>query len=263
MAVKNSFPKTQALNRDLTRMTTDLSVFLAFGAGLFSFISPCVLPLVPSYLSFITGVTYENLTSKEVGARLRGLVLLHSVMFILGFSAIFIMLGASASYLGKMMVQNQSWMNKVGGAIIIAFGLYIAGVFKFKFLAKDARIHFKSKPAGCLGSALVGFAFGTGWTPCIGPILGSILMLASTQKGVKSGVFLLSVYSLGLAIPFFLTALATDKFINYFNRIKRHMRIVTLSSGLLLIFMGLLIYINYLSLLSSYLIQALPFLVLN
>lgn len=244
-------------------MGSDISVFLAFGAGFFSFVSPCVLPLVPSYLSFITGITYEDLASKGSDTRLRRLALLHSMMFILGFSTIFIMLGASASYLGKALVQNQPWMSKVGGALIIAFGLYIAGAFKLKFLAKDARIHFKDKPAGYFGSALVGFAFGTGWTPCIGPILGSILMLASTQKGITNGVFLLTIYSLGLGIPFFLSALATDKCVTYFDRIKRHMRVVTRSSGLFLIFIGVLVYTNYLSLLSSYLIQALPFLILN
>lgn len=202
-----------------------------------SFLSPCVLPLVPSYLSFVTGMSLEDLQ----GGVDRRATFMHSLLFVLGFSIIFIALGASASFLGSFLYNYKVWIARVGGAVIIVLGLHLTGVFKIAPLLRERRVHVNDKPAGYLGTIGVGAAFGAGWTPCIGPVLGAILTLASTQDTVWAGVSLLSVYSLGLAIPFLISALALDLFLSAFSRFRRFLPAVEKGAGVMLIILGLLL----------------------
>lgn len=283
---------------------------IAFVAGIASFISPCVLPLFPSYLSFITGLSFEEISARSNPRKVRRLTIVHSLLFILGFSLVFILLGASASSLGQLLSEHQAFVRKAGGFLVMFFGMYLTevlnvdgekrllgiavvsigfsilnvfgqhvnellitmgsamavlyglsafGLFDIGALLRERKIHLKERPAGYLGSVLVGIAFAAGWTPCIGPILGSILTLAANEKNVLTGVLLLFVYSLGLGIPFFLSSVAFNSFLSYFARAKRYIRAVTVLSGIFLIFVGALIYMNYMAILSAWLNSALPF----
>lgn len=211
----------------------------AFIGGVLSFLSPCVLPLVPSYVSFITGVSFEEFKSGN-RSLIRRLTIINSLAFITGFSSVFILLGVFSSFIGYLLVSYYDVIRTLGGLIIIFFGLYIMGVFKIGFLSMEHRIHLKSKPRGAFGSFVVGLSFGGGWTPCIGPILGSILLIASTGGTAFYGFKLLLVYSAGLAIPFFVTSLAINTFLSYYSGIQKYMRLVLIISGLLLIAFGLL-----------------------
>ena len=219
-----------------------------------SFLSPCVLPLVPSYLSFVTGMSLEDLQ----GGVDRRATFMHSLLFVLGFSIIFIALGASASFLGSFLYNYKVWIARVGGAVIIVLGLHLTGVFKIAPLLRERRVHVSDKPAGYLGTIGVGAAFGAGWTPCIGPILGSILGLASTQDTVWAGVSLLSVYSLGLAIPFLISALALDLFLSAFSRFRRFLPAVEKGAGVMLIILGLLLVTGTFTVLNTYLLPLTP-----
>ena len=225
-----------------------LSYTLAFSAGLLSFVSPCILPLIPSYFSYLTGLSGQELRADP--NKSRNLIIKHSLIFILGFSAIFVLLGASATFLGRFFLANQVISRKIGGVLIIFFGLYMTGLIKLNFLMKEARFHFAERPAGALGSFLIGMAFGAGWTPCVGPILGSILLYASLSESVLTGVGLLSVYSLGLAVPFFLTALGTGFFLNYFK--GRSLRWIHVGGGIFLVIVGALIFTNALARLTGF-----------
>lgn len=237
---------------------SNLSLFIAFTAGLFTFISPCVLPLIPSYLSFITGISLEQFNSAEDSKKLRRVTVFHSLMFILGFSIIFILLGASATYLGGFLRQYQNLIAKIGGALIIIFGIHISGLLKIRFLQKEKRMHLRDKPLGYFGSALVGLTFAAGWTPCIGPILGTILVFAGTTANLFRGIFLLMSYSLGLAIPFFLTSLAVNSALPYFKKLTAHLRIISIISGIFLIAIGILLITGYFNRLGMYLSSLLP-----
>jgi len=219
-----------------------------------SFLSPCVLPLVPSYLSFVTGMSLEDL---QEGVDRRA-TFMHSLLFVLGFSIIFIALGASASFLGRYLNEYEVLIARVGGAVIIVLGLHLTGVFKIVPLLRERRVHVNDKPAGYLGTIGVGAAFGAGWTPCIGPVLGAILTLASTQDTVWAGVRLLSVYSLGLAIPFLISALALDLFLSAFSRFRRFLPAVEKGAGVMLIILGLLLVTGTFTLLNTYLLPLTP-----
>ncbi len=225
---------------------------IAFSAGFLSFVSPCVLPLVPTYISYITGLSLEELTSKAGRARAREIAMKNSFIFILGFSTIFIFFGASATFIGQFFLSNQAIIRQVGGVFIIFFGLYIMGLFKLSFLARDKRFHFKNKPAGYLGSYFVGLAFGAGWTPCVGPILGSILLYASTSGSVTVGVQLLAVYSVGLGLPLFLSSLGVQSFLIYYKKTTRFMGLITRASGAFLVAVGVMIFTNSLTRLTSF-----------
>ena len=214
--------------------TVSLGGAVAFLAGLLSFLSPCVLPLVPSYLGFVTGFTLEEMSGR------RRLAMLHALLFVLGFSLVFILLGASATALGKALRYYQDWVTRIGGLLIIGFGLYLLGVIKLRFLELEQRVHLDRKPLGYLGSVLVGMAFGAGWTPCIGPLLGAILGLAASQADVQRGVVLLAFYSAGLAVPFLVTAWAVESFLDWFKGFRRHLPMVQRASGILLLLVGLL-----------------------
>jgi cytochrome c-type biogenesis protein len=212
-----------------------LGVLVAFAGGLLSFLSPCVLPLVPSYLGFITGLTFDELADR------RKLAMLHAVLFVLGFTLVFMLFGASATALGRVLKYYEVWFQRVGGVLIMLFGLYCLGVLRLRFLDQEARLHLDRKPVGYLGSVLVGMAFAAGWTPCIGPILGAILGLAASEASLPRGMVLLGSYSLGLAVPFLFAAFAVETFLSWFQRFRRHMRWVQRVSGILLILVGLLL----------------------
>jgi len=222
----------------------DVSFPLAFLAGIMSFLSPCVLPLLPSYVSFITGVSFEDLTTGSDRRKIRYLTITNSLAFILGFSSVFIALGASSSAVGKFMFEYQEWIRIGGGILIIVFGLFVAGFLKMDFLMRDKKVHLSGKPAGYVGTFLVGMTFAAGWTPCIGPILGTILLYASSQGSAFYGFKLLAVYSLGLALPFFISSLAINSFLSYSKKLMRYMRVIMIISGLLLILFGILLLTN-------------------
>ncbi|MCE5270615.1 cytochrome c biogenesis protein CcdA [bacterium] len=235
-----------------------VSILTAFSAGLFSFISPCVLPLIPAYISFITGLSVEELQD-SVARRKRLLrVFLQTLVFVLGFSTVFILLGAGASFISRILFTNRVWFNRVAGGLIIILGLHMTGVFRLGFLEYEKRIQVRENPLGALSVFLVGAAFAFGWTPCIGPILGAILALAAQQGGVGQGMTLLAVYSLGLGLPFIATGLAINGFFGFYRRLRRHMRTVELAAGLFLIAIGVLIALDMFAILSQYLIQWFP-----
>jgi len=235
-------------------VTDSVGVLVAFVAGVFSFLSPCVLPLVPSYLSFVTGMSLEDL---QEGVD-RKATLVHSLLFVAGFSIIFITLGASASFLGVFLRVYEVWIARIGGVLILILGLHLTGIFRIAPLMREHRVRVNDKPAGYVGTLGVGAAFGAGWTPCIGPVLGAILTLAGTQDTVGAGVVLLSVYSLGLAVPFLLSALALDAFLGAFSRFRRLLPLVEKASGVMLIVLGLLLVTGSFTILSTYLVRFTP-----
>jgi cytochrome c-type biogenesis protein len=211
-----------------------LSLFVAFAAGLLSFLSPCVLPLVPSYIGFLTGMSLPEMSDRRRAA------LGHAILFVLGFSLVFVLLGASATALGRALNYYQQWLQRIGGVLIIAFGLVCLGVVRARFLTEERRLHVEHKPVGYLGSALVGMAFGAGWTPCIGPVLGAILGLAATTQDLSRGMLLLAAYSAVLAVPFLIAAAALDSFLRWFQGFRRYLPWVMRVSGAMLIFVGVL-----------------------
>lgn len=224
----------------------------AFVAGLLSFLSPCVLPLIPSYITYITGLSFAELQSENPDGEVRQRTVLHSLSFIFGFTTVFVLLGASATVLGSFMQENMTIVRKAGGLLVILFGLHVAGFLPIRLLLGEKRVNIRSRPAGYIGSYLVGLAFAAGWTPCIGPILASILMIAAIEEKVWHGIMLLLLYSIGLGIPFFLSALALQRFINIFNRFKHYIRIFEIMTGLFLVIVGVLIFSNWLSRISGY-----------
>jgi cytochrome c-type biogenesis protein len=224
----------------------NISIIVALVGGFLSFLSPCVLPLVPSYLSYISGISYEDLRAPVSGKSIRQKVMLSALFFVLGFSTVFLVLGASFSFLGRFFASHQSVIQKTAGIIIIFFGLYIAGVFKIPFLMRSKDfLPIKTKPTGYLGSTLVGISFGAAWTPCIGPILGSILTLAASAQGMGGGVILLTAYSIGLAIPFLLAAWASGTFLNASQKLGKFLHLIHLAGGIFLIIIGILIVTGY------------------
>ena len=223
----------------------------AFVAGLFSFLSPCVLPLVPGYVSLISGAGVEELKSQE--SHLLRKVMLNSIGFILGFSIVFIALGAISTQVGQLMARYKSVLAQVAGVVIILFGLHLTGIFKIKALYTDARLHSIKGSSTWGGAFLIGFAFAFGWTPCVGPILAVILGFAAVQDSVFKGILLLAVYSLGLAVPFLMTALLMGRFMKFYSGFRRHMHAVEVASGALLIVLGALLVFGRFTIISNYL----------
>lgn len=238
-------------------MKEPLGILVAFSAGLFSFLSPCVLPLFPSYLSLITGMSVDRLTTEVTGQERRR-IMVHSLSFIVGFSAVFVALGASFSAGAQLLLDYREWIRIVGGALIIVFGLYIAGVLRVGWLGRTKQLELKTRPAGYAGSLLVGVTFAIGWTPCVGPILGAILSLAGTAETVSRGVGLLFAYSAGLALPFFLSSLALGGFLRFFQRYRPFIGVVERAAGVVLVLVGLLVLTNYFVVLNSYTISLTP-----
>lgn len=224
----------------------------AFIAGLLSFLSPCVFPLIPSYFMYITGISYADMLAEHPSHIIRQKAILHSLFFICGFTTVFVLLGASATYIGSFLNEHAVIIRKVGGVLLVLLGIHVTGIFHLKFLLGEKRVSIKHKPAGYAGSFLVGIAFAAGWTPCIGPILAAILAVAATEESVYQGIILLLAYSMGLGVPFFLSALAMNRFQLVFNRFKKYIHTFEIITGVLLVVVGVLIYTNWLSRLSGY-----------
>jgi cytochrome c-type biogenesis protein len=237
---------------------SSIGVAVAFTAGLLSFLTPCVLPLIPSYITFITGLGLDDVQHA------RRTALVHGALFILGFSLIFVALGATATIIGRTLFSQRDWISRVGGAMIIVFGLYLLGVLRIGAFSRERRLHLASKPVGYLGTVFVGVAFGAGWTPCIGPILGSILVYtSSTASDLPRGLALLLSYSLGLAVPFLLSAVLVERFLYFFQRMRRVTGWLTRGTGIVMIGIGVLMVTNYMSILTAYLQSLTPESLLN
>ncbi|MBZ5548116.1 MAG: cytochrome c biogenesis protein CcdA [Acidobacteriia bacterium] len=221
-----------------------------FVAGLISFLSPCVLPLVPGYVSLISGVGVEELKAQE--GQLFRKVMLNSAAFIIGFSIVFITLGAISTEVGQFLAMYKSLLARVAGAVIIIFGLHLTGIFQIKALLADTRLHSLKGSSSAWGAFVIGFAFAFGWTPCVGPILAVVLGFAAAQDTVWKGIFLLAIYSAGLAVPFLLTSLGIERFLKFYNRFKFHMHAVEVASGVLLIFLGGLLVLGRFTMISGY-----------
>jgi cytochrome c-type biogenesis protein len=224
--------------------STDFTGMIAFLSGLLSFFSPCILPLVPSYLIFISGITFDDYTGLQPG-KYRKIVLIHSLAFIVGFSFVFVALGISSSALGRLLSSYQVYVMRIGGFILIILGLYYLDIIKMPFLNREKVFHLKEKPVGLFGSFIIGVTFSLGWTPCVGPALSSILIIASTTENIWEGIYLLGLYSLGLAIPFLISALLFDQL---FGLLKKYSSIVKYSMkflGVLFIVIGILFFSSY------------------
>ncbi|MCA9471381.1 MAG: cytochrome c biogenesis protein CcdA [Nitrospirales bacterium] len=231
-----------------------VSLLAAFSAGFLSFVSPCVLPLVPSYISYITGLSVEELANAQERERFRKAIMLNSLLFIAGFSSVFIAFGASASFIGQLLYEYQDLIRKVGGVLIAVFGLYLMGVLKLRFLMTERKLlHFEKRPLGYIGSFLVGTAFAAGWTPCVGPVLGGILAYASTTESMRDGIVLLTSYSVGLGLPFFLAAFGVDRFLTHFKKIRHYLGGISIVSGMLMVAIGVMLYTNGVTMLTSFL----------
>jgi cytochrome c-type biogenesis protein len=239
-------------------LNDNVTLIAAFAAGFLSFVSPCVLPLIPGYISFVSGVSVEEMKADATPATSRLQVFLTSLAFVIGFSLVFVALGASATAIGKFMFAKLPLLSKIAGVILIVFGLHTMGVFRLAFLETEKRVHSQRKPAGPLGAMLVGVAFAFGWTPCIGPILGGILAIAGSKNSVGEGILLLAVYSLGLGIPFLLTSLAINQFFGAAKKIRRYYHGIEVASGVLLIAIGVLIITGQLTIIVRYLEPYLP-----
>jgi cytochrome c-type biogenesis protein len=237
---------------------TDINILVAFTAGIFSFLSPCVLPLIPSYLSFISGVSLEEVRAAQVGSRMRWRVAFNSLSFILGFSLVFVSLGASASFLAGFFLSYRDLIRVLGGIFILAVGIYLMGFFKMPALDRYLQFHLKDKPAGYLGSAVVGITFGAAWIPCVGPILGAILTLAATSSEIGTGIFYLGTYAAGLALPFFLSAVAVNSFFEFSRKFRSYLQAVHVTAGILLVIVGILLITDYMTLLNIYAIRFTP-----
>jgi cytochrome c-type biogenesis protein len=227
-----------------------LNLLVALAGGMLSFLSPCVLPLFPSYLSFVAGVSFEELQGAAATPKTRRAILINSLLFIAGFSFVFISLGAGATLLGKALFSYQEIIQRVGGILVILLGLYVAGWLRIPFLMREWRVELANRPAGYLGAFVVGVTFAAGWTPCIGPILGAILTLASVSQTAAMGIWMLVAYSLGLAIPFLLSSLAIERFLRFSDRFRRYLPMVTRASGVILVVLGLLLFFDYFAALS-------------
>jgi cytochrome c-type biogenesis protein len=223
----------------------------AFVAGLVSFLSPCVLPLVPGYVSLISGAGVEELKSQD--SRLLRKTMLNSVSFILGFSVVFITLGAISTEVGQLLARYKSTLAQVAGVVIVLFGLHLTGILRINALYADKRLHNVKGGSTAGGAFLIGFAFAFGWTPCVGPILAVILGFAATQDSVFKGIALLTVYSMGLAVPFLLTALGVERFLKFYSRFRTHMHAIEVASGALLIALGILLVMGRFTIISNYL----------
>jgi cytochrome c-type biogenesis protein len=232
-------------------MEQELSLLFVFAAGLLSFLSPCVLPLIPGYIAFVSGLSIDDMTERQSAGKKMASATLSSVMFVLGFSAVFVALGASATWLGSFLVQRLPLLISIAGVVIIIFGLQQIGLFKFGFMQATKQIDLPAGKLGLFKAPLLGAAFAFGWTPCVGPILAAILTYAATMDTVGKGVLLLIVYSAGLGIPFLLTTVAMNGFFKLFSKIKKHMGLIQKISGAILVVLGILMITGKLTLITA------------
>ena len=229
----------------------NITYIAAFGAGLLTFLSPCLLPLIQSFIAYITGVSLGELKESDKRFEVRRKVVINSLLFILGFSIVFVLLGLTASFIGRTLFAYQRIIRILGGLLITVFGLYLLGVLKLAILAKERRFNLPAKGATYFGSFLIGVTFAAAWTPCAGPILGSILVLAGAKASVTEGAKLLTIYSIGVGVPFFFTALAINSFVSFFNRFKRILSAINVIGGIFLIIFGILLMTDYLTVLTA------------
>lgn len=234
---------------DLSHGLTLYVLLYSLAMGLISFVSPCILPLIPSYVSYITGISYDELVSRESRRKNMSITLFHSLVFVLGFSIIFVLLGATASLAGSILTRHLDIIRIVGGVLIIIMGVFVMDVVHIPFLQQEAKLRLKTRPAGYIGTLVVGMIFGAGWTPCTGPFLGSVLALAMTGETLGSGMALLTLYSLGLGIPFILSAIAISAFLSSFNKLKKHFKAIKMTSGAILVIMGVLLLMDKMTIL--------------
>lgn len=246
----------------MLQQTADITSWIAFTAGILSFASPCVLPLIPSYLTYITGLSFSQLDEEHPAAKVRLTVFLHSLCFVLGFSAVFILLGAIAgiasSQIEVYLREGLEWVAKIGGFLILLFGFHMIGLFSFRTLLGEKRVQLHKKPSGFIGTFIVGIAFAAGWTPCIGPILASILMVAASSGQVGEGVGLLAFYSLGLGLPFLLSGLLFHQFLSAFKRFKKYIRLIEIGTGFMLIAVGIMLMFSLLGPITMFFYQWVP-----
>ena len=246
----------------MLQQTAEITYWLAFTAGILSFASPCVLPLIPSYLTYITGLSFSQLEEEHPNAKVRMTVLLHSLCFIFGFSVVFILLGAIAgiasSSIQSFLREGLEWVEKIGGLLILLFGVHMTGLFHFGILLGDKRVHLQKKPSGFVGTFVVGIAFAAGWTPCIGPILASILVVAASSGQVGEGIGLLTAYSLGMGVPFLLSGLLFHQFLSAFKRFRKHIRLIEIGTGVMLIAVGIMLMFNLLGRITMFFYQWFP-----
>jgi len=228
-------------------MDNNVTFLIAFLYGFLSFLTPCVLPLIPAYISFITGLSMKELSDTRGAKANLGRVLIDTTFFVIGFTTVFVLLGATATALGKFLNINQGYVRVIGGILIIFFGVYITGILRIGAFEQEKKIHLKTKPSGLVGSFLVGIVFAIGWSPCVGPILGSILAIAASKNTLNQGIILLFIYSAGLAVPFYLTSIAVNSFLKLFKRINKYQAAISIVSGILLIIVGMLILTNRLN----------------
>jgi cytochrome c-type biogenesis protein len=237
----------------------EITFFGAFIAGLLSFASPCVLPLIPAYISFLGGASLSQLTEKDgIDAATQKRVFHSAIAFVLGFSTVFISLGATATAISALIAQNSLLLSQIAGTVIVIFGLHYMGVFRISFLNFEKRFHLENKPAGLVGSYILGLAFAFGWTPCVGPILASVLMVAASGDSVSYGISLLTVYAAGLGIPFLAAAFAVKPFMAFLARFKKQMRKIEITIGVLLIVTGIAIFTGDLAEASNWLLDTFP-----
>jgi cytochrome c-type biogenesis protein len=244
------------------QQTAEITYWIAFTAGVLSFISPCVLPLIPSYLTYITGLSFEQLDEKHPDVKVRLTVILHILFFILGFSLVFILLGTIAGIasgqIQALLREGMNWIARIGGFLILLFGVHMTGLFSFHALLSYKRIQLNKKPAGFFGTFIVGVAFAAGWTPCIGPILASILMVAATSGQAGEGTILLTFYSLGLGLPFLLSGLLFHRFLNTARRLRYHMRKIEIGTGVMLIAVGIMLMFGLLGPITMFFYRFVP-----
>ena len=236
----------------------DVSFGAALLAGLLSFVSPCVLPIVPPYLAYLAGISFQELSGENVSATMRRRIVLASLFFVLGFTTVFVALGATASFIGQTIAQYFGVLSVIAGVLIIIMGLHFLGVFRISMLYREARVNVASKPAGFLGSYIMGLAFAFGWTPCVGPVLATILFVAGTEDTALRGAGLLAVYSLGIGLPFMLAAFFASRFLNWANRFKQHMRKIEIAMGGLLVVTGILFVTGSMSRIAQWLLDTFP-----
>ncbi len=237
----------------------DITFFGALFAGLISFLSPCVLPLVPAYLCFLGGTTFDQLAGEdETPSHVYSTVVLSSIAFVLGFTTVFVILGATATAIGQIVVENLPLLSKIAGIIIIIAGLHFLGVLHIPILHREARYHADTRPAGLVGAYVIGLAFAFGWTPCIGPVLGAILAVAAGEDSVSQGVSLLFVYSLGLGIPFILAAVAIRPFMSALQRYRGHLGVMEKVLGAFLVLTGILFLTDSMTLIAGWILQTFP-----
>ncbi len=236
----------------------EITFFGAFIAGLLSFGSPCVLPLIPAYISFLGGASLNQLTNDDLDMATQKRILYSALAFVIGFSTVFISLGATATAISALIAENSIVLGQIAGSIIVIFGLHYMGIFRIRFLNFEKRFHLENKPAGYLGSYILGLAFAFGWTPCVGPILASVLMVAASNDSITYGISLLTIYAAGLGIPFLIAAFAVKPFMQFLSRFKKQMHKIEITIGTLLIITGIAIFSGNLADVSNWLIDTFP-----